>query len=166
MSERQWSLRGMTFTGKSRGKLSQCPFIHNRSHMDWPGIESGRPRWEAEMILMEIFYECAKWTKLFYSFYLLIFNRDNILFHECRQFLVQITNYELSSIVLDIIHTVHILTISVLLCTGNSLRMAPWCRIIEEFFEPYVRVFVGLYTDFKYCVLRLCTVWVTNSVVK
>jgi hypothetical protein len=27
--------------------LSQCHFVHHKSHMDWPGIEPGLPRWEA-----------------------------------------------------------------------------------------------------------------------
>jgi hypothetical protein len=27
--------------------LSQCHFIHLKSHMDWPGIEPGPARWEA-----------------------------------------------------------------------------------------------------------------------
>jgi hypothetical protein len=33
---------------KNSGKnLSQCHFVHNKSNMDWPGIEPGPPRWEA-----------------------------------------------------------------------------------------------------------------------
>jgi hypothetical protein len=27
--------------------LSQCHFVHHKSHMDWPGIELRSPRWEA-----------------------------------------------------------------------------------------------------------------------
>jgi hypothetical protein len=27
--------------------LSQCHFVHHKSHMDWPGIEPEPPRWEA-----------------------------------------------------------------------------------------------------------------------
>jgi hypothetical protein len=27
--------------------LSQCHFVHHKSHMDWPGREPGPPRWEA-----------------------------------------------------------------------------------------------------------------------
>jgi hypothetical protein len=32
----------------SGGKnLSLCHFVHRKSHMDWPGIKPGPPRWEA-----------------------------------------------------------------------------------------------------------------------
>jgi hypothetical protein len=32
----------------TRGKnLSQCHLVHHKSHMGYPGIETGPPRWEA-----------------------------------------------------------------------------------------------------------------------
>jgi hypothetical protein len=29
----------------SEKNLSQCPFVHQKSHMDWPGREPWNPRW-------------------------------------------------------------------------------------------------------------------------
>jgi hypothetical protein len=26
--------------------LSQCQFVHQKSHMTWPGPQSGQPHWE------------------------------------------------------------------------------------------------------------------------
>jgi hypothetical protein len=33
-----------TYSGKN---LSQCHVVHQKSHMDWPGIENGSPQPEA-----------------------------------------------------------------------------------------------------------------------
>jgi hypothetical protein len=27
--------------------LSQCRYVHHKSHMTWPALETGPPRWEA-----------------------------------------------------------------------------------------------------------------------
>jgi hypothetical protein len=48
----EWNWQGKTEElrekPKNSGKnLSQCHFVHLKSHMDWPGIEPGPPRWEA-----------------------------------------------------------------------------------------------------------------------
>jgi hypothetical protein len=41
----------MKLTGENRStwgeNLSQCHFVQHQSHMDWPRIDPGAPRWEA-----------------------------------------------------------------------------------------------------------------------
>jgi hypothetical protein len=41
-----WSIGGMIMTGEKHNRernLSQCHFIHQKSHIDWPGIEPWPP---------------------------------------------------------------------------------------------------------------------------
>jgi len=39
----------MILTGENQKhkNLCYCRFVHRRSHLDCPGVESGLPRWEA-----------------------------------------------------------------------------------------------------------------------
>jgi hypothetical protein len=45
--EHRWNENDRKKPKYSGKKLSQCYFVHHKSHMDWPGIEPGPPRWEA-----------------------------------------------------------------------------------------------------------------------
>jgi hypothetical protein len=40
----EWNWQGKT--DNSKKNLSQCHFIHQKPHMDWPGIEPGPPQWK------------------------------------------------------------------------------------------------------------------------
>jgi hypothetical protein len=46
--------------------LSQCHFVHYKSHMDWPGIEHGPPRWEAGDWLPEPWHGLTTFGLLFH----------------------------------------------------------------------------------------------------
>jgi hypothetical protein len=44
------------FMGETKilgGNLSQCHFVHNKTHMTWPGIKFWQQRWESQWLMMK-----------------------------------------------------------------------------------------------------------------
>jgi hypothetical protein len=47
------------YWGGGGGTLSQCHFVHHKSHKDWPGIEPGPPRCTGLFVDMKLFHVCC-----------------------------------------------------------------------------------------------------------
>jgi hypothetical protein len=46
--QHQWNYTNNGKPKHSKKTLSQCHFVQNKSHKDWPGIEPGPPGWDAD----------------------------------------------------------------------------------------------------------------------
>jgi hypothetical protein len=46
--ERRWNDTDKGKPKNSEKNPSQYHFVHYKSHMDWPGRESGTPRWDSD----------------------------------------------------------------------------------------------------------------------
>jgi hypothetical protein len=55
-------------SGNGSTRKRTCPSVYHKSHMIWPGIEPGPPRWEESFFL---FCDCSLFRSYWFSFFLL-----------------------------------------------------------------------------------------------